>query len=209
MPSIESGLKTRQSLIDAAKQFLGEGNTSVSIGQLAKAAGVSVGSLYTYFADKSELFEAAAADAVMSAYPEILAMEAAFEDPGLGFIAGTLFACRRHEFDPITARIIVTVGPFGFAHNTEYLQAPITAIKRSVELGNMRCEDPEAFVVAGSGAYQAVLARIVAGTADASLGERVMWMFAESVGYTREQFQLAVDYVEEYCAQKVKQRAAG
>ena len=52
MPSPASGLKTRQALLDVAKHYLGEGNSDVSIQQIAKDAEVSVGSLYTYFKDK-------------------------------------------------------------------------------------------------------------------------------------------------------------
>lgn len=195
MPSPSSGLKTRQALVDAAKTFLGEGNSDVSIQEIAAEAGVSVGSVYTYFTDKRDLFEVAAHEAVLGSYEALGKIAYTFDDLALGFVAATLFACKRPEFDPKTARIIVTVGPLGFAKFDEYLLEPTRAIQDSVDRGLARCEDVPAFVLAFSGAYQTVLAQYVAGSASADLGERVLWLFVEQLGYSHEQYQEVIDYV--------------
>lgn len=196
MPSPASGLKTRQALLDVAKHYLGEGNSDVSIQQIAKDAEISVGSLYTYFKDKRELFEAAAADALMASVPELEVVLSGLDDPALGFLATGLWACRRPSFSPQLARIILTVGPLGFAHFDDYFAGPIAAITSSVERGLCECDDIEAFVMAASGAYQNVLAHVYAGTASDHLAERVYWQFAKELGYSREQYQAVLDYVD-------------
>lgn len=50
--------KRRQILDGARKVFLDLGFDGASMGEIARAAGVSKGTLYVYFADKSALFEA-------------------------------------------------------------------------------------------------------------------------------------------------------
>jgi AcrR family transcriptional regulator len=50
--------KRRQILEGASKVFMDLGFDGASMGEIARAAGVSKGTLYVYFADKSRLFEA-------------------------------------------------------------------------------------------------------------------------------------------------------
>jgi AcrR family transcriptional regulator len=54
----EDSSKRRQILDGASKVFLDLGFDGASMGEIARAAGVSKGTLYVYFADKSRLFEA-------------------------------------------------------------------------------------------------------------------------------------------------------
>src|SRR5580693_8249482 len=54
----EDTSKRRQILDGARKVFLDLGFDGASMGEIARAAGVSKGTLYVYFADKNRLFEA-------------------------------------------------------------------------------------------------------------------------------------------------------
>lgn len=54
----EATSKRRQILVGARKVFMEFGFDGASMGEIARAAGVSKGTLYVYFADKSSLFEA-------------------------------------------------------------------------------------------------------------------------------------------------------
>src|SRR5215471_20117087 len=54
----EEGSKRRQILDGARKVFMDLGFDGASMGEIARAAGVSKGTLYVYFADKHRLFEA-------------------------------------------------------------------------------------------------------------------------------------------------------
>jgi len=56
--SEEESAKRRQILDGARKVFLNLGFDGASMGEIARSAGVSKGTLYVYFADKSRLFEA-------------------------------------------------------------------------------------------------------------------------------------------------------
>jgi AcrR family transcriptional regulator len=54
----EDSAKRRQILAGAGKIFMDLGFDGASMGEIARAAGVSKGTLYVYFADKNRLFEA-------------------------------------------------------------------------------------------------------------------------------------------------------
>jgi AcrR family transcriptional regulator len=55
----EADSAKRQQIIDGARKvFMNLGFDGASMGEIARAAGVSKGTLYVYFADKSRLFEA-------------------------------------------------------------------------------------------------------------------------------------------------------
>ena len=54
----EDSSKRRQILDGARRMFMDLGFDGASMGEIARAAGVSKGTLYVYFADKSRLFEA-------------------------------------------------------------------------------------------------------------------------------------------------------
>ena len=54
----EDSAKRRQILAGASKVFMDLGFDGASMGEIARAAGVSKGTLYVYFADKHRLFEA-------------------------------------------------------------------------------------------------------------------------------------------------------
>src|SRR5512142_301051 len=54
----EDSAKRRQILAGASKVFMELGFDGASMGEIARSAGVSKGTLYVYFADKNHLFEA-------------------------------------------------------------------------------------------------------------------------------------------------------
>jgi AcrR family transcriptional regulator len=57
-PAEEDSSKRRQILEGARKVFMDLGFDGASMGEIARSAGVSKGTLYVYFADKNRLFEA-------------------------------------------------------------------------------------------------------------------------------------------------------
>jgi AcrR family transcriptional regulator len=57
-PAEEDSSKRRQILDGARKVFMDLGFDGASMGEIARSAGVSKGTLYVYFADKNRLFEA-------------------------------------------------------------------------------------------------------------------------------------------------------
>jgi len=61
----EDSSKRRQILDGARKVFMNLGFDGASMGEIARAAGVSKGTLYVYFADKNRLFEAIVEEEVL------------------------------------------------------------------------------------------------------------------------------------------------
>jgi AcrR family transcriptional regulator len=61
----EDSSKRRQILHGASKVFMDLGFDGASMGEIARAAGVSKGTLYVYFADKNRLFEAIVEEEVL------------------------------------------------------------------------------------------------------------------------------------------------
>jgi AcrR family transcriptional regulator len=61
----EDSSKRRQIIEGAHKLFLDLGFDAASMGEIARAAGVSKGTLYVYFADKNRLFEAIVEEEVL------------------------------------------------------------------------------------------------------------------------------------------------
>src|SRR3954452_17568442 len=63
----EDDSSKRRQIMDGARAiFLNLGFDGASMGEIARAAGVSKGTLYVYFADKSRLFEAMVEDEVLA-----------------------------------------------------------------------------------------------------------------------------------------------
>ncbi|GAA1142421.1 TetR/AcrR family transcriptional regulator [Ornithinicoccus hortensis] len=62
-PTTRKGLRTRQSIVEAGRGvFARDGFVSARMGDIAEAAGLSMGGLYRYFANKEDVFEAVIAD---------------------------------------------------------------------------------------------------------------------------------------------------
>lgn len=58
-PAFENDSAKRRQILDGARRvFMDRGFDGASMGEIARAAGVSKGTLYVYFADKNRLFEA-------------------------------------------------------------------------------------------------------------------------------------------------------
>jgi AcrR family transcriptional regulator len=76
----EDSSKRRQILDGARKLFLDLGFDAASMGEIARAAGVSKGTLYVYFDSKEHLFEAIVEDERGAQAEQIFALDAANHD---------------------------------------------------------------------------------------------------------------------------------
>lgn len=62
-PTTPKGLRTRQSIVEAGRTvFDRDGFVNARMGDIAEQAGLSMGGLYRYFANKDDVFEAVIAD---------------------------------------------------------------------------------------------------------------------------------------------------
>ena len=70
-PRRADAVRNRTSILEAARQLVTEQGTDVAMGEIARAAGVAVGTLYRHFPNKADLLAA-----VVNEYVEILAEDA-------------------------------------------------------------------------------------------------------------------------------------
>src|SRR5262252_4800718 len=69
------GLKRRQIVTGARRVFLAQGFDAASMGAIAREAGVSKGTLYVYFKNKEELFEAIVEDRSRAQAEQIFSLD--------------------------------------------------------------------------------------------------------------------------------------
>jgi AcrR family transcriptional regulator len=103
----------RQQILDGARKiFLAQGFDGASMGEIARTAGVSKGTLYVYFDNKEQLFEtiaqeacAAQAEGVFSLDPADHDVEGALTRLGRGFVK---FICRPGAMSPLRTVISIS-----------------------------------------------------------------------------------------------------
>ena len=108
----QESAKRQQILGGARKVFLAQGFDGASMGEIARTAGVSKGTLYVYFDSKEQLFEAIAqeacaaqAEGVFSLDPADHDVEAALTRLGRGFVE---FLCRPGGMSPVRTVISIS-----------------------------------------------------------------------------------------------------
>src|SRR2546423_5333017 len=111
----EESAKRRQIMEGAREVFLAQGFDAASMGEIARKAGVSKGTLYVYFDSKERLFEAIAheecgaqAETVFSLDPADHDVEAVFTRLGCSFVK---FLCRPGAMSPL--RTVIANGSCG------------------------------------------------------------------------------------------------
>jgi AcrR family transcriptional regulator len=146
----EDSSKRRQ-ITDGARQvFMAQGFDAASMGEIARAAGVSKGTLYVYFKSKEDLFEAivgrqckAQAEQIFNLDPEDHDVEGVLTRLGVAFVQ---FLCRPGAAPPFRTVIAIAermpelgrrfyeTGPaYGIAHLQAYLEAQVAAGVLKVE----------------------------------------------------------------------------
>ena len=146
----DDGSKRCQIIEGARQVFMAQGFDAASMGEIARAAGVSKGTLYVYFKSKEELFEAivgrqcnAQAEQIFSFDPEDHDVEAVLTRLGVAFVQ---FLCRPGAAPPFRTVIAIAErmpelgrrfyesGPaFGIAQLKAYLDAQVAAGVLKVE----------------------------------------------------------------------------
>jgi AcrR family transcriptional regulator len=140
----DSSSKRRQIIEGARRVFMAQGFDAASMGEIARVAGVSKGTLYVYFENKDELFEAivgqechAQAEQIFALDPDNHDVEGVLTRLGLDFVR---FLCRPGGAPPLRTVIAIAermpevgrrfyeTGPgFGIAQVEAYLHAQVAA----------------------------------------------------------------------------------
>jgi AcrR family transcriptional regulator len=152
-PADEDSSKRRQIVEGARQVFMAQGFDAASMGEIARVAGVSKGTLYVYFKSKEELFEAivglqcrAQAEQIFNLDPEDHDVEGVLTRLGVAFVR---FLCRPGGAPPLRTVIAIAermpelgrrfyeTGPaVGAAQLASYLKAQVAA-------GVLKIEDCE------------------------------------------------------------------
>jgi AcrR family transcriptional regulator len=135
----------RRQIMDGARQvFLAQGFDAASMGEIARKAGVSKGTLYVYFDSKERLFEAITHEECAAQAEGVFSLDAADHDVeavltrlGRGFLK---FLCRRGTISPLRTVMAISermpeigrefyeTGPArGIATLRLYLESQVTA----------------------------------------------------------------------------------
>jgi len=145
--------KRRQIMDGARAVFLARGFDAASMGEIARKAGVSKGTLYVYFDSKEKLFEAIAhevcggqAEAVFSLDPADHDVEAVLTGLGRGFVG---FLCRSGAMSPL--RTVISISERMPEIGTEFYETgPADGIRKlslyleaQVAAGVLKIEDCE------------------------------------------------------------------
>ncbi len=146
----EDSAKRRQIIDGARAMFLAQGFDAASMNDIARAAGVSKGTLYVYFANKEQLFEAiveqecdAQAEGIFDLDPDDHDVEAALTRLGIVYVK---FLCRPEKASAIRTVIAIAdrmpevgrkfyeAGPAtGIARLAAYLAAQVAAGVLAIE----------------------------------------------------------------------------
>ena len=150
----QDGAKRRQIMDGARAVFLAQGFDAASMGDIARKAGVSKGTLYVYFDSKERLFEAitheacaAQAEGLFAFDPDDHDVEAVLTRLGQGYVK---FLCRPGAMSPIRTVISISermpevgkefyeTGPAtGVATLRRYLESQVAAGHLTIEDGEV------------------------------------------------------------------------
>jgi AcrR family transcriptional regulator len=149
----EDNAKRRQILEGARAVFLAQGFDAASMGEIARAAGVSKGTLYVYFESKEELFQAivhqqceAQAEGLFDLGADDVDVEAALTRLGVGFVS---FLCQPDKASPLRTVIAIAdrmpeIGKKFYESGPACGIAMLASyIKRQVDAGVLAVEDCE------------------------------------------------------------------
>lgn len=102
--------RTRGALLAAARTFLAEGRSAVSIQEITEAADVGFGSFYNHFETKEQLFEEAV-QSTLQAYGALLdGIVAGYDDPAEVFAVSFRMTGRLQRRLPEMVRVILNSG---------------------------------------------------------------------------------------------------
>jgi AcrR family transcriptional regulator len=149
-PGVVDSAKRRQIVEGARSVFLARGFDAASMNDIARAAGVSKGTLYVYFKDKEQLFAAIVEQECTAHAEAVFDLDADDHDVGSALIrfgnAYVAFLCRPEKASalrtvmaisdrmPEMGRVFYETGPaFGIARLAGYLRAQTEAGVLAVE----------------------------------------------------------------------------
>jgi AcrR family transcriptional regulator len=172
----ELELRRADVLAAAAAEFAEKGFDGAQMSALAARAEVALGTLYSLFESKEQLFQAVIETSANAIRDSIQAEVAAISGARERLLCLIDSSFERFRNDPVffriyaqsthgwPARIRATMGESAQAHFTEFVQWVVGLARDAAAAGALRGIDPETFGLALMGALVNVTAAITAGT---------------------------------------------
>jgi AcrR family transcriptional regulator len=175
--------RTRNALLRAARKFLADGRTAVSIQEITDAADVGFGSFYNHYESKDALFQAAVESTVEDWAQLRDEIVAGFDDPAEVFAASFRMAGRLQRQAPELARALLNSGLGVLTHDQGLAPRARGDIEAAAHAGRFDVEDPDLALMAAGGSLLGLLHWLdVHPEADAAalsdeMAERLLRMF--------------------------------
>ncbi|MFD4406816.1 TetR/AcrR family transcriptional regulator [Nocardia sp. NPDC058499] len=149
--------RTRNALLGAARKFLSEGRSAVSIQEITDAADVGFGSFYNHFDSKDQLFDEAVRSA-LQAYSEMRdAIVALYDDPAEVFAVSFRMTGRLQRQIPEMVRVVLNSGISIMLRDEGLAPRARRDILAAQESGRFEPMDPDMAVMAAGGALLGLL----------------------------------------------------
>ncbi|WP_433725507.1 TetR/AcrR family transcriptional regulator [Nocardia sp. CA-129566] len=149
--------RTRNALLGAARKFLSEGRSAVSIQEITDAADVGFGSFYNHFSSKDELFDEAVRS-VLQVYSEMRDdIVALYDDPAEVFAVSFRMTGRLQRQIPEGVRVILNSGTSVLLRDEGLAPRARRDIIAAQEAGRFDPMDPDMAIMAAGGALLGLL----------------------------------------------------
>lgn len=149
--------RTRNALLGAARKFLSEGRSAVSIQEITDAADVGFGTFYNHFQSKEQLFDEAIRSA-LQVYSEMRdAIVALYEDPAEVFAVSFRMTGRLQRQVPEMVRVLLNSGMAVLQRDEGLAPRARRDIIAAQEAGRFEPMDPDMAVMAAGGSLLGLL----------------------------------------------------
>ncbi|WP_046317871.1 TetR/AcrR family transcriptional regulator [Mycobacterium sp. UM_Kg1] len=164
MPSTQAPLrldrrkaKSRAALVNAARGFLAQNTTNVSILEITAAADVGFGTFYNHFTTKDELFTEAVA-VVLDEWGELIDLAVAgLQDPAEIFARSFRIVGRAQRLMPEAVRVLLNAGMSILVTERGIRPRALADLRRGIELGRFAMPDAETAVMLAGGVLLALM----------------------------------------------------
>ncbi|MGW2661650.1 TetR/AcrR family transcriptional regulator [Nocardia tengchongensis] len=149
--------RTRNALLGAARKFLAEGRSAVSIQEITDEADVGFGSFYNHFESKEQLFDEAVRS-VLQIYSEMRdGIVALYDDPAEIFAVSFRMTARLQRQVPEMVRVILNSGTSVLLRDEGLAPRARRDIMAAQEAGRFEQMDPDMAVMAAGGSLLGLL----------------------------------------------------
>ncbi|MEV6322854.1 helix-turn-helix domain-containing protein [Nocardia sp. NPDC051787] len=149
--------RTRNALLGAARKFLSEGRSAVSIQEITDAADVGFGTFYNHFQSKEQLFDEAVRS-VLQVYSEMRdVIVALYDDPAEVFAVSFRMTGRMQRQIPEMIRVILNSGMSVMLRDEGLAPRARRDIIAAQEAGRFEPMDPDMAVMAAGGSLLGLL----------------------------------------------------